>query len=103
MISDDIKSFILSLPQSFSPITMLSMSVLFMQKDSLFAKNYSNISRDDHWDYYYEDGMNLIAKIPQIAALIYRHKFHVKFKLKIFKLMLLAYFLLMHIPCISNE
>ena len=29
-----------------------------------------------YWEYVFEDTIDCIAKLPQIAALIYRHKYH---------------------------
>lgn len=56
---------------------MLSMSLLFMQKDSIFAKKYSEgtVHKKNYWEYFYEDAMNLISRIPRVAAIIYRHKY----------------------------
>jgi citrate synthase len=34
------------------------------------------MSKADYWDASYEDSMNLIAKLPRIAAYIYRRSFH---------------------------
>ncbi len=33
------------------------------------------MKKTDYWAYYYEDAMDLLAKIPRIAALVYRHKY----------------------------
>lgn len=59
-------------------MTMLSMALLYLQKDSKFAKLYDEgkISKKDYWEPFYEDAMDLIAKIPVISAIIYRHKYH---------------------------
>ena len=32
--------------------------------------------KDEYWDAVYEDTMNLIACVPQIAAYIYRKTYH---------------------------
>lgn len=59
-------------------MTMLSMSIMFLQNDSVFAKKYSEgtLSKSQYWPYFFEDAMNLIAKITRVAAFIYRHKYH---------------------------
>jgi citrate synthase len=47
-----------------------------LQTESAFAKAYSEgISKKDYWSYMYEDTMNLIARLPRIAAYIYRRKY----------------------------
>ena len=62
-------------------MTMLSMAVLYEQKNSKFAQIYAagKASKKVNWEYYLEDSLDLTAKIPRIAAIIYRHKYHVTF------------------------
>lgn len=58
-------------------MVMFSTAILSMQKDSLFAQKYGegHLKKNDYWDPTYEDALNLLAKIPQIAAFIYRWKY----------------------------
>jgi citrate synthase len=64
------------LPASTHPMTMFSIGVMAMQTESLFARAYrEGISKKDYWDYVYEDSMNLIARLPRVAAYIYRKKY----------------------------
>jgi citrate synthase len=47
-----------------------------MQTDSLFAKAYRDgINKKDYWDPTYEDVCNLLARLPRIAAYIYRRTY----------------------------
>lgn len=63
-------------PAAAHPMTMFSTAVMAMQTESLFAKAYAKgISKKEYWDYVYEDSMNLIARLPRIAAYIYRKKY----------------------------
>jgi citrate synthase len=65
-----------SLPLSTHPMTQFSIGVMAMQTESLFAAGYKKgINKKDYWDYAYEDSMNLIARLPRIAAYIYRRKY----------------------------
>lgn len=58
------------------PMTMFSAAVLALQNDSVFVKRYNaGISKMEYWDPTYEDSMNLLAKLPEIAAYIYRMKY----------------------------
>ena len=58
------------------PMTQFSMAVVSMQSESVFAKRYADgMSKNDYWDAAYEDAMNLIAKLPKVAAYIYRRSF----------------------------
>jgi citrate (Si)-synthase, eukaryotic len=65
-----------SLPISTHPMTQFSVAVLALQTESKFAKAYNEgISKKTYWDYTYEDTMTLIARLPRIAAYIYRRKY----------------------------
>ncbi len=58
------------------PMTMFSTAILALQKESLFVKAYNEgISKFDMWEPMYEDSMNILAKLPVIAAYIYRMKY----------------------------
>jgi citrate synthase len=65
-----------SLPLSTHPMTQFCVAILSLQTESKFAKAYrEGISKKDHWSYVYEDSMTLIARLPRIAAYIYRRKY----------------------------
>jgi citrate synthase len=64
------------LPKNTHPMTMFSIAIMAMQTESLFASAYAKgINKKDYWDYAYEDSMNLIARLPRVAAYIYRKKY----------------------------
>jgi citrate synthase len=57
-------------------MTMFSTAVLAMQRESVFSARYrEGLKKDQYWDAFYEDSSNLLAKLPTIAAYIYRMKF----------------------------
>ena len=59
------------------PMTMLSAGVLSMQKDSQFAKQYrAGIHKSEYWKPVLEDSLGLIAKLPAVAAYVYRKRFN---------------------------
>ena len=63
-------------PISAHPMTQFTAAVLALGTESKFAKAYTEgISKKQHWDYIYEDTMTLIARLPRIAAYIYRRKY----------------------------
>ena len=65
-----------SMPLETHPMTQFSMAVLSMQNDSVFAKRYAEgMPKAEYWDAYYEDTMTLIARLPIVAAYIYRRVF----------------------------
>ena len=54
-------------------MTQFSMLVMALQKDSKFAAAYnSGVHKSKYWDSNFEDSMDLIAKLPELAALVYR-------------------------------
>lgn len=66
-----------NLPKGTHPMTQFTLAITAMQTDSEFAKKYwEGISKHDYWDPTYEDAMNLIARLPVIAARIYRNSYH---------------------------
>ncbi|MBI4649341.1 MAG: citrate (Si)-synthase [Bacteroidia bacterium] len=65
-----------ALPPDTHPMVALSTAVLSMQKESVFVKKYnSGIKKTEYWDATYEDALNLLARIGQIGAYIYRNKY----------------------------
>ncbi|MGD9487458.1 MAG: citrate (Si)-synthase, eukaryotic [Calditrichaceae bacterium] len=65
-----------AMPRDTHPMTMFSAAVLSLQRESVFVQKYNaGISKMDYWDPTYEDSMNLLAKLPEIAAYIYRMKY----------------------------
>jgi citrate synthase len=71
-----IEPLIRSLPKNMHPMTQMSTAVLAMQTESKFAKAYENgVHKSEYWNYTYEDVMDQMARLPEVAALIYRHNF----------------------------
>ncbi len=65
-----------TMPRDTHPMTMFSAAVLSMQRESQFVKAYhSGVSKMDYWEPTLEDTLNLLAKLPEIAAYIYRMKY----------------------------
>ncbi len=63
-------------PRDTHPMTLFAEAVLSMQRESVFARRYAEgMKRDEYWDAMYEDAMNMLAKLPTIAAYIYRMKY----------------------------
>ncbi len=58
------------------PMTQFVVGVMALQTDSIFAKKYAEgVNKKDYWGFMYEDSMNLIARLPAVAAYIYRRKY----------------------------
>ncbi|MEW6506274.1 MAG: citrate (Si)-synthase [Bacteroidota bacterium] len=75
-VPDYVFNILKAMPADSHPMTMFSAAILSMNKDSLFVKKYhEGVKKNVYWEYYYEDAMNLLAKLPEIAAFIYRLKY----------------------------
>jgi len=65
-----------ALPVEAHPMTQFSIAVMAMQQTSIFARRYSEgMNRSEYWDATYEDTMNLLARLPRVAAYIYRRTY----------------------------
>ena len=65
-----------ALPINAHPMTMFVTGVMALQTESNFAKAYATgINKKDYWSPVFEDTMDLIARLPRIAAYIYRRKY----------------------------
>jgi len=71
------KNLIKSFPKDLHPMTQLSIAVLSLQQNSHFFRKYSEgkLKKNDYWLYTLEDSLDLIAKLPVLAAGIFRHTF----------------------------
>jgi citrate synthase len=59
-------------PADSSPMAVFSAAILSMQGDSSFAKLYrEGLNKMEYWDPTFEDTMDLLAKLPEVASYIY--------------------------------
>ena len=66
-----------AMPKDAHPMAMISTGIMAMQNLSEFAKAYAaGTSKADYWESTLDDVLNLIAKLPELAAGIYRIRFH---------------------------
>jgi citrate synthase len=65
------------MPITTHPMTQFIAGITAMQNASVFAHRYADgMSKEEYWDATYEDTMNLIARLPRLAAYIYRRTYH---------------------------
>lgn len=65
------------MPGDSHPMAMFSLGILSMENESEFKKQYSEgIKKSEYWKPTLEDCLNLIAKLPTLAAGIYRMRFN---------------------------
>ncbi|KAI7969761.1 hypothetical protein EIK77_006709 [Talaromyces pinophilus] len=63
-------------PNDLHPMAQFSLAVTALEHESSFAKAYAKgLNKKEYWQYTFEDSMDLIAKLPTIAARIYRNVF----------------------------
>lgn len=65
-----------ALPIDTHPMTMFVTGVMALQHESNFASQYAEgMHKKDYWEATFDDVMDLIARLPRIAAYIYRRKY----------------------------
>jgi citrate synthase len=65
-----------ALPLNAHPMTQFVVGIMALQTESNFAKRYADgMSKKDYWDVAFDDCMDLIARLPRIAAYVYRRKY----------------------------
>ena len=75
-VPNHVFSTIEALPLSTHPMTQFVVAVMALQTESQFAKKYAaGLNKKDYWEAVFDDSMDLIARLPRIAAYIYRRKY----------------------------
>ncbi|KAL8825340.1 MAG: hypothetical protein Q9191_004477 [Dirinaria sp. TL-2023a] len=61
-------------PNDLHPMAQFSLAVTALEHESAFAKAYAKgMPKTEYWSHTFEDSMDLIARLPTIAARIYRN------------------------------
>jgi citrate synthase len=75
-LPDYVYKMLKAMPKDTHPMILFSQAVMAMARDSAFTKKYhEGMKKDAYWEPALEDGINLTAKLPVIAAFIYRYKY----------------------------
>ena len=75
-VPDYVFKMLKAMPRDTHPMILFSQAVLALGKDSLFTKKYhEGIKKDHYWEPALEDSLDLTAKLPVVAAYIYRLKY----------------------------
>lgn len=65
-----------AMPKDSHPMAMFSLGILSMERESVFRKRYNEgMTKDVYWEAALEDCLNLVSKLPELAAGIYRMKY----------------------------
>jgi citrate synthase len=71
-----VEPMIRAFPKTMHPMTQLTAALAACQTDSKFAAAYQRgCNKNEYWEHTLEDVLDVIAKLPEIAALIYRCTF----------------------------
>jgi citrate synthase len=63
-------------PVNSHPMTQFVIAIMALQTESSFAKKYAaGMNKKDYWEAVFDDSMDLIARLPRVAAYIYRRKY----------------------------
>ncbi len=75
-LPDYVKAALRALPSDTHPMAMFSAGIVAMERESEFVKAYNEgLGKMDYWRPTLEDALNLWAKLPELAAFIYRLKY----------------------------
>ena len=75
-IPDYVYKMLKDMPKDAHPMILLNLAVMSLERNSAFAQRYQEgMKKDVYWEPALEDCLNLTAKLPVIAAFIYRYKY----------------------------
>lgn len=75
-VPEYIWSLLKAFPPDAHPMSMFTSLITAMQRESKFFREYEKgLKKDKYWEYTLEDSLDMIAKLPAIAAGVYRTRF----------------------------
>lgn len=75
-LPEGVEDVIKSLPKSMNVLTQLSIGLLACQPHSVFVKAHrSGTVKSKNWESTLEDSLDIVTKLPTIAAVVYRNSF----------------------------
>lgn len=73
-LPDHVVAMLDGFPPHLHPMSQFAAAVAALNTESKFAQAYSQgVTKASYWEYAYEDSMSLLAKLPTVAAMIYRN------------------------------
>lgn len=65
-----------AMPADSHPMCMLDTAILVMERESAFRKRYDEgMKKDAYWEAALEDALTLVARLPEVAAGVYRLRY----------------------------
>jgi citrate synthase len=75
-VPDYVWNVLRDLPDDTHPMEMFDTAILILERDSEFSRRYTaGIRKEDQWQPALEDSIRLLAKLPALAAAVYRIKY----------------------------
>jgi len=76
-VPQHVKDMIKAFPKHMHPMTQFAAAINGLQTESEFAKAYRDgVHKSKYWEATYEDTMNLTARLPEVASLIFNETFN---------------------------
>ena len=73
-LPEHVTTLLNSLPKTMHPMTQFALGLQACQTESKFAKAYQDgVHKSKYWEIAYEDILDVFAKVPEIAAIVYRN------------------------------
>uniref|UniRef100_A0A0N5AMZ0 Citrate synthase n=1 Tax=Syphacia muris TaxID=451379 RepID=A0A0N5AMZ0_9BILA len=73
-IPEHVDRMLSNFPSNLHPMAQFVAATAALSSESKFAKAYQRgVHKTQYWEYAYEDSMDLLAKLPTVAAKIYRN------------------------------
>ncbi len=65
-----------AMPLNSHPMAMFNTLILVLERESQFRKNYTRgLRKEQYWESTLEDSLSIIAKLPALAAAVYRRRY----------------------------
>jgi citrate synthase len=75
-IPDYVYKLLKAMPADTHPMILFTQAVTSLARESAFSRQYhEGMHKDDYWKPALEDSLSLTARLPLIAAFIYRYKY----------------------------
>ncbi|MBC8416208.1 MAG: citrate (Si)-synthase, partial [Candidatus Cloacimonetes bacterium] len=75
-VPEHVWDVIRALPKDTHPMTMFSIAIMAMEGSSIFKAKYAaGMRKADYWEATLDDSLEILAKLPTIAAGIYRIRY----------------------------
>jgi len=75
-VPDYVWNVLRAMPEDAHPMCMFNTGILAMEGESVYRKRYTEgMNKMEYWEPTLEDSLNLLAKLPELAAGVYRIRF----------------------------